>query len=821
MSTSRKLWWWVGSVSVLAVAILLAWVWWIPAAVSARASAVMSERLGLRVTVERAHVRLASVVLERLRVASTVDDALNTQVGSVELQTGFLGWLLRGASSVARVEVDGVFAQGSLATQPERAEWARLRAALSGERGARTGGGGTSREFRVNDFSMTLRDARGEILSVESASLSRESNATSLTAHQIRLGKEPYDALTMRDVRVRFVSENGRTALDEVRVAEADARWVSRDGASNRDDNTMLRLLDAAHIVASRSERGAVPVVAPPEVSAGGARSRALGLLSERGSIHVDRMNVILHSDARDETIMRDLRASAEAMPGHRIRTQGEGTASERGRVHWSLSVAPEDLQAEGTISFEALPLALVTPFLPDVPWFEPEASQLDGDLSIRATGAERLAIEGNVHVANAGIFSPRIAPEPVRNISFTIGGRGSFDSRTRRLEIASSRIDVGTANATLVGAVEWAADHYMFDLRTSMPETPCGAAIGAIPRDLLQDAAGFSWSGTMSADARVWVDSRALTGTQVEVHVADNCQFETVPSFAELARFDAPFVHQVLEPDGVVFQMETGPGSSSWTPILRMSPFFVHAVLAHEDAGFFRHHGFAPAEFQIALARNLEARRYVQGASTITMQLIKNVFLHREKTLARKAQELLLTWWIERTWDKTRILELYLNVIEYGPSIYGIRNASLHYFGCEPQDLTPAQASFLANILPNPKLFHPMYEASALTPHFAERMRYLLRRMQNRGRIDEAALQDGIDEIATFRFYHEGDSPTAVRPRVGSASDLPLTSGGAPLPWTPWEDDPGLGYSADPASTDLPSPDDASPDSTELEPTE
>ena len=200
-----------------------------------------------------------------MRIESTVDSALDTHVGTIRLHTGFLGWLLHGSAGVERVEVEGVFARVSLASEGERAEWVRLRAALS-TRGGGGGDGGThaSRDISVNDVSMTVRDARGEIVILESASFSREAESTSMTAHRIQLGKEPYDAIAMRDVVVRFVNDDGRTLLDEVRVADADARWVAREGDSDRDENTMVRLLAAAHLLSSRTERGPIAVVSPP-----------------------------------------------------------------------------------------------------------------------------------------------------------------------------------------------------------------------------------------------------------------------------------------------------------------------------------------------------------------------------------------------------------------------------------------------------------------------------------------------------------------------------------------------------------------------------
>ena len=99
---------------------------------------------------------------------------------------------------------------------------------------------------------------------------------------------------------------------------------------------------------------------------------------------------------------------------------------------------------------------------------------------------------------------------------------------------------------------------------------------------------------------------------------------------------------------------METGPGTPAWTPIELISPFMVQAVVAHEDGRFFTHHGFARArDRRGAVAQPQGARRFKFGASTITMQLVKNVFLHRDKLLARKVQEALIVWWLEQQWDK------------------------------------------------------------------------------------------------------------------------------------------------------------------------
>jgi hypothetical protein len=100
------------------------------------------------------------------------------------------------------------------------------------------------------------------------------------------------------------------------------------------------------------------------------------------------------------------------------------------------------------------------------------------------------------------------------------------------------------------------------------------------------------------------------------------------------------------------------------------------------EDSSFYSHRGFIPREFRTALIRDLEAGYFKYGASSITMQMVKNVLLHREKTLSRKFQELFLTWHLERKLEKDRIMEIYVIAIEYGPALYGIKPAAEVYFG-------------------------------------------------------------------------------------------------------------------------------------------
>ena len=141
-----------------------------------------------------------------------------------------------------------------------------------------------------------------------------------------------------------------------------------------------------------------------------------------------------------------------------------------------------------------------------------------------------------------------------------------------------------------------------------------------------------------------------------------------------------------------------------TWVSYDRISPWLVRAVLAGEDSRFFDHSGFDWEEIQKAIEKDWDDKGFTRGASTISQQLAKNLFLSTSKNPLRKAHEALITWELERALGKRRILELYLNVIEWGDGIYGAEAASRHYFDVPASALGPDQAAFLSAIIPNPR---------------------------------------------------------------------------------------------------------------------
>jgi monofunctional biosynthetic peptidoglycan transglycosylase len=178
-------------------------------------------------------------------------------------------------------------------------------------------------------------------------------------------------------------------------------------------------------------------------------------------------------------------------------------------------------------------------------------------------------------------------------------------------------------------------------------------------------------------------------------------------------------FMERYLEKPGAKIRHD-------WVPYNRISEHLKRAVVAAEDAKFLDHEGFDWEAIQKAMQKNEERGRVVAGASTITQQLSKNLVLSGSRSGLRKAQEAAITWMMERTLSKRRILEIYLNVAEWGEGVFGAEAAARYHFGIPASALTPEQGAYLAAILPSPR----KYDRGRETPYIRGRMTTISARM-------------------------------------------------------------------------------------------
>lgn len=229
-----------------------------------------------------------------------------------------------------------------------------------------------------------------------------------------------------------------------------------------------------------------------------------------------------------------------------------------------------------------------------------------------------------------------------------------------------------------------------------------------ALPKDVFPHLEGIKTNGSLSYDFSFDLDMNAI---------------DSVKFFSSLSKLDfsidkfgatdfrsvaSPFVYHFYDKGVEETSFLIGEENPDFAPLDEISTYLKHAVLYSEDGLFYVHKGFLETALNAAIAKDVKEKRFVRGGSTISMQLVKNLWLSREKTLARKLEEAMIVWLIEnnRLLTKDRMYEIYLNAIEWGPHVFGAKQASHFYFAKEPSELTPEEAIFMASIIPRPKKF-------------------------------------------------------------------------------------------------------------------
>jgi hypothetical protein len=205
----------------------------------------------------------------------------------------------------------------------------------------------------------------------------------------------------------------------------------------------------------------------------------------------------------------------------------------------------------------------------------------------------------------------------------------------------------------------------------------------------------------------------------------------------ANLNKLNGEFVYRAIIQNVQQRPILVGSANPNYTQLDQISPYLQKCVLTSEDPSFFSHRGFINEAFKQSILKNIRTHKFSRGASTISMQLIKNVFLTREKTVSRKLEEILLVYILEnnRIASKERMLEVYFNVIEWGPNVYGIGEAAEFYFQKTPADLTLKECLFLATIVPRPKKFMWQFDNQGNLKSYAEKnQKFLSNLMLRRG---------------------------------------------------------------------------------------
>jgi hypothetical protein len=324
--------------------------------------------------------------------------------------------------------------------------------------------------------------------------------------------------------------------------------------------------------------------------------------------------------------------------------------------------------------------------------------------------------------------------------------------------------------------------DSHRFRGTFDVPLTACQAMLDATPRGLVPKLQGMRLAGSFALRGRADIDTANPDRSfHLDWDTQNACRIIEASAGISVDRFRRAFRRTAYDPEGHPVSLETGPGTPAWVPLAHITKFMEIAVLTTEDGGFHRHQGFDAEAIKNSIRENLRQKRFVRGASTVSMQLAKNLYLDRGKNLSRKLQEAVLTLYLEQALTKDQILELYLNVVEFGPLVYGIGPAARHYFNTTADELSLGQALYLSSILPNPKV-QRFAEDGAVSPGWADALRRLMKTAHDRKRITDEELDEGLREtvVRGSPAPRRGEHPVAPGPE----------SGGEPTPPTDASDD-------------------------------
>ena len=230
------------------------------------------------------------------------------------------------------------------------------------------------------------------------------------------------------------------------------------------------------------------------------------------------------------------------------------------------------------------------------------------------------------------------------------------------------------------------------------------------------------------------------------------------------LLGLDEPFVAVVLLPRGARAVRELSANNPHFRTLDRISPDLVHAVVTNEDGGFFGHRGFNTGAMKQAIAENLKSGAYRRGAGTITMQLARNLYTGHARTLSRKGQEIVLAWVLEHLTgvSKERLLEIYLNIIEWGPGIHGADEAARFYFDRDAHDLTLDQSLFLATVIPSPSRWRWRFDSNGIARGYVKaQMHFIGRAMIAKGWLPP----EGLPPADSLRVELAGPARAIVFP--------------------------------------------------------
>ncbi len=363
-------------------------------------------------------------------------------------------------------------------------------------------------------------------------------------------------------------------------------------------------------------------------------------------------------------------------------------------------------------------------------------------------SGSARFQAEANGLV----LEGERLASGPVGPIRVAFRGTLRWDAAAGRVALEDAAFALGERDAVRIGVSGEVVlgEDALFAVDVRADRVDFAAALEALPPQLVPAEEGPRLAGAISARLELSGPLRRPAEWRVAADL-DLADLRRSARAADPLFLQGPFTWWPPVADGTAGRgVVVGPENPDFVPVVELPAHVIRAVTTSEDAGFFAHRGFDFEEMKNAIAEAADAGR-ARGASTITQQLAKNLFLSRERTIARKVREAFLTLALEASLPKPRLLEIYLNIVEWGPGVHGIGEAARHWFGKDARSLTAREAAFLASVIPSPMRFHAYFAKGEISGAFLERVDGLLVKMRDQGQLTDAELVEALGEPIVF----------------------------------------------------------------------
>jgi hypothetical protein len=353
---------------------------------------------------------------------------------------------------------------------------------------------------------------------------------------------------------------------------------------------------------------------------------------------------------------------------------------------------------------------------------------------NIEKSGGE-LHVDGFASIANLMINHKKIANKDV------VVKNAKFDFR---FLLGSDFISIDSSSTAEFNKVKFhpylayeTEEDTIYKLKVAIPKMKAQDFIASLPDGLFTHFQGMQAEGNFEYKLDFMFNKNKPNQLVFDSNLKKENLKITKYGEANLNKLNEEFIYRAIINNVMQRPVLVGSANPNYTPLDQISPYLQKSVLTSEDPSFFSHRGFINEAFKQSILKNIRTKKFSRGASTISMQLIKNVFLTREKTVSRKLEEILLVYILEnnRIASKERMLEVYFNVIEWGPNVYGIGEAAQFYFQKKPIDLTLKECLFLATIVPKPKKFMWQFDNEGNLKSFAkQQQKFLSNLMLRRG---------------------------------------------------------------------------------------